>query len=136
MAPTKKPPRPSDAVIAAALGPSRSLWDDLRHRMSRDFAPLTEEWVFSGKKHGWALRLKRRDRALLYLKPLEQYFRVSLALGPRAVQAARGEKLPAHVLRLIDEAVQYPEGKAVRLDIHDPKDIAIAIQLAAIKLDA
>jgi hypothetical protein len=132
---TNKPPRPSDAGITEALGPSRSLWDDLRHQMARDFAPLTEEWVFSGKKHGWALRLKRRDRALLYLKPLDQYFRASLALGPRAVQVARGVKLPAHVLRLIDEAVQYPEGKAVRLDIRAPKDIPIALQLVAIKLE-
>lgn len=130
----KKPQRPSDAAIAESLGPAQSLWDDLRRQMRRDFAPLTEEWVFSGKKHGWALRLQRRDRAVLYLKPLEQSFRVSLALGPRAVEAARGQKLPAHVLRLIDEADQYPEGKAVRLEIRAPKDIAIAIQLAAIKL--
>jgi hypothetical protein len=102
--------------------------------MASNFGPLSEEWVFSGKKHGWALRLKRRDRALLYLRPLDQCFRASLALGPRAVQAARGEKLPAHVLHLIDEAVQYPEGKAVRLDMRDPRDIPIAIQLVAIKL--
>ena len=133
---TKKPSRPSDAAIAAALGPSQSLWDDLRHQVAHNFSPLTEEWVFSGKKHGWALRLKRKDRAVLYLQPLEQYFRASLALGPRAVQAARAKKLPARILRLIDEAVEYPEGKAVRLEIRDPKDIAIAMQLAAIKMGA
>jgi hypothetical protein len=104
--------------------------------MRRDFAPLTEDWVFSGKKHGWALRLKRRARAVLYLQPLEQYFRASLALGARAVEAAHRQKLPAHVLRLIDEAVQYPEGKAVRIEIRDQTDVRVAIQLAAIKLSA
>jgi hypothetical protein len=104
--------------------------------MGRDFAPLTEEWVFSGLKHGWALRLKHRQRALLYLKPLEQYFRVSMAFSPRAVQAAHDRKLPAHVLRLIDEAVQYPEGKAVRIEVRSTKDIRVATQLAAIKLES
>jgi hypothetical protein len=131
----KKPPPPSDADITAALGPARSLWDDLRHQVRRDFAPLTEDWVFSGAKHGWALRLKRGNRAVLYLKPLERSFRVSLALGPRAVEGARRSKLSAPILRLIDEAVQYPEGKAVRLEIRSPRDIRVALQLVGIKLD-
>jgi hypothetical protein len=125
-----------EADITAALGSSRGLWDELLRQVRRDFAPLTEEWVFSGRKHGWALRLKRRDRAVLYLKPLEQSFRVSLALGPRDVEGARRSKLSAPILHLIEEAPQYPEGKAVRLEIRGPKDIRVALQLVAIKLDA
>lgn len=131
----KKPPPPLESDVAAALGPSRGLWDELLHQVRRDFAPLTEEWVYSGRKHGWALRLKRGDRAVLYLKPLEQSFRVSLALGPRAVEGARRSKLSAPILRLLEEAVQYPEGKAVRLEIHDRNDIQVALQLVAIKVD-
>lgn len=117
------------------LGASRALWDDLRDQVKRDFAPLAEEWVFSGKKHGWALRFKRRERAVLYLKPLEQSFRVSLALGPKAVEAARRSRPSARILRLIDEAVDYPEGKAIRLDIRGARDIRVALRLVAIKLD-
>jgi hypothetical protein len=83
----------------------------------------------------WALRLKRRDRAVLYLKPLDQSFRISLALGPRAVDSARRSKLAAPILRLIDEAIQYPEGKAVRLEIRRPRDIRVALQLVALKVN-
>ena len=104
--------------------------------MGRDFAPLTEERVFSGAKHGWGLRLTQKKPAVLYLKPLEQNFRIGLALVPRAVEAARARKLPASVLRLSDEAVEYPEGKAIRFGVRGPKDIHVAIQLAAIKLEA
>jgi hypothetical protein len=93
--PVAEPLPPSASALAAALGPSQSLWDDLRGQMDRDFTPLTDEWVFGGQKHGWALRLKRRDRAVLYLKPLDQHFRVSLVLGPRALAAARSRKLLA-----------------------------------------
>ena len=135
MSPATKPSPPSDAEIAAALGSSRALWDSLRDTLQRNFAPLKEEWVFSGKKHGWALRFKRRDRAVLYLKPLDQSFRASLALGPRAVEAARASRLSAPILRLIDEAVQYPEGKAVRIEIRSARDIRVALQLVALKLD-
>src|ERR1039457_4141318 len=107
------PTPPSAAAIAEALGPAQRFWDDIRRRVARDFAPLTEEWVFSGQKHGWALRLKQKKRAVLYLKPFERCFRVSLALGPKAVAAAHASRLPAAVLRLVDDAVQYPEGKAI-----------------------
>lgn len=104
--------------------------------MGRDFARLTEEWVFSGAKDGWALRLTQKKPVVLYRKPLEQNFRIGLALGSRAVEAARARKLPASVLRLSDEAVEYPEGKAIRFGVRGPKDIHVAIQLAAIKLEA
>jgi hypothetical protein len=131
---SKKPAKPSAATLTAALGPTRELWDDLRDQVRRDFAPVTEDWVFSGQRHGWALRLKHKQRAVLYLKPLQQCFRVSLALGPKAVDAAHNSRLPAAVIRLIDDAVQYPEGKAVRIDIHNAKDVDVALQLVAIKL--
>lgn len=108
----------------------------LRRHVVRDFAPITEDWVFGGEKHGWALRLKHKERALLYLKPLEGSFRASLALGPRAVEAARVSALPRSVMRLIDEAIEYPEGKAIRIDIHGAADVRVATQLAAIKLEA
>jgi len=132
----RKPAPPSDAEVAAALGPTRSLWDDLRRQLAEDAAPLNEDWVCSGAKHGWVLRLKRKDRALLYLKPLEKYFRASLALNPKAVALARARKLPAKALRMIDEAVQYPEGRAIRIEVRGPADAKLARQFAAVKLDA
>lgn len=133
---SRKPPPPSDAAVAQALGPTITAWNDLRRQAGREFAPLVEEWVFSGRKHGWALRLKQKQRAVLYLKPLEQCFRASLALGPKAVALAHARKLPADVLRLVDEAEQYPEGKAVRIEVRGPDDVRIAMQLAAVKLQA
>jgi hypothetical protein len=131
-----KPTRPADAAVAEALGPAKRLWDDIRRRVGREFAPMTEEWAFSGKKHGWTLRLGQKKRAVLYLKPLEGCFRVSLALGPKAVDAARAAQHPPDVLRRHDEAVQYPEGKAIRIEVHNAKDIRVAMQLATMRMEA
>jgi hypothetical protein len=37
---------------------------------------------------------------------------------------------------MIDEAVQYPEGKAIRIDVRGPADAKLARQFAVIKLEA
>jgi hypothetical protein len=59
---------------------------------------------------------------------------VAFILGDKAVQAARGSKLPQRVVKILDAAPRYPEGTGVRLEIKKPKDIEIMKQLAAIKL--
>jgi hypothetical protein len=127
---------PTDSEVTATLGATASLWRDLRARIAKEFAPIDEEWVFSGAKHGWALRLKQKKRAVLYLKPCDQYFRASFALGEKAVAAAHEAQLPTSVLDLIDGAVRYPEGRAVRIDVREISDADIIERLARIKLES
>jgi hypothetical protein len=81
------------------------------------------------------LRLKRKDRAIVYLSPCQDCFRASFALGDKAVKAARQSGLPAPVITIIDEAKRYAEGTGVRLDVKTAKDAAAVKKLAKIKLD-
>ena len=60
---------------------------------------------------------------------------MSLALGDKALQAARRSGLPPPVIRIVDEARKYAEGTAVRLEINRPEDIAAVKKLASAKLD-
>jgi hypothetical protein len=39
------------------------------------------------------------------------------------------------VLRLIDAAVKYPEGWAIRFEVRDPKGVRAAMTLVGIKLE-
>jgi hypothetical protein len=125
---------PADKELAAALGPAIDLWHDLRRLIARQFAPLTEEWVFGGKNYGWSLRLKQNKRAILYMKPLAGYFLASFAFGEKAVRAAHEADLPASLLKIIDDAPKYAEGRAVRVEVKGAKDIRAAVKLAAIKM--
>lgn len=125
---------PTDKELDEALGPATGLWHDLRRLIAQRFAPLVEEWVFSGKSYGWSLRLKQKKRAVLYMTPLAGYFRVGFAFGEKAVKAAHQSDLPASVLRLIDEAPRYPEGRAVRMEVKGAKDVLLAAKLAVIKM--
>jgi hypothetical protein len=123
--------QPSEAQLTAELGPARRLWDEL-------LAALPEcgvhEWKSYSRKAGWALRLKRGERAIVYLSPGRGGFTASFALGDRAVAAARAAGLPAPVVRIIDEAKKYAEGTAVRIDVKTSKDVAVVRKLVAIKL--
>ncbi|HEX7831394.1 MAG TPA: DUF3788 family protein [Thermoanaerobaculia bacterium] len=125
---------PTDDALDAALGATASLWQELKARIGRRHAPVVESWGFSGKSTGWGLRLKRGDRAILYMTPRDGHFLVSFALGEKAVKVARESDLPAAVLDVIERAPKYAEGRGVRLELRDARDLAAIETLAAIKM--
>ena len=113
---------PSDEELSAALGPARPLWDKLL------LCDLTPEWNSYSPKAGWALRLKRDKRNIVYLSPCGGTILASFALGDRAVAAARAAKLP------IEFGRKYAEGTAVRFEVKSARDVATVGKLVAIKL--
>ena len=68
------------------------------------------------------------------MTPCEGYFLASFALGEKAVQAARGSKLPASILHVIDSAPKYAEGRGVRLKVTTARDVRSIEKLAIIKM--
>lgn len=129
-----KPKPPTEKELKAELGASQALWDELVDSLAKEHK-LTREWNSYSKKAGWALRLKRGERNIVYLSPLRGAFSASFALGDKAVQAARASGLPKPVINLIQEAKRYAEGTAVRIDVQGTEDVGIVKKLAAIKLD-
>jgi hypothetical protein len=125
---------PQDDDLAAMLGNTFVFWKDLKRLIASRFAPLSIEWGFSSKKTGWGLRLKREKRTILYMTPCKGYFMVSFALGEKAVEAARKSDLPASVLKVIDSAKKYAEGRGVRLEVRSAEDVRNAEKLAVIKM--
>ncbi len=126
--------QPGDAELAAELGPAKAVWDNLLAALGGEYG-LAEEWHSYSRKAGWALRLKKKDRNIVYLSPGRRCFMVSFALGDKAIQAARASKLPKPVIEVIDTAKRYAEGTAVRLDVTGAKDIPVIRKLVAIKLE-
>jgi hypothetical protein len=125
---------PTADELTAALGPAKVHWDRLLAQLAAELNLVVEEWSSSGAKYGWALRLKMKKRNIVYLGPCRGSFRVTFALGDRAVEAARRSTLPRKVVKLIEEGKRYPEGTAVRIEAVEAKDIAAIVKLAAIKL--
>jgi len=129
-----KPQKPTDAELAAALGTAKALWDRLLAGLADEHSLTVQEWNSYSRKAGWSLRLKLKERNILYLAPCQGCFFVSFALGDKAVQAARQSGLPQSVVKIINEAKRYAEGTAVRIEIKNAKDIETVTKLAGIKL--
>jgi hypothetical protein len=127
--------KPTNADLTKALGPTKSLWDQLLAALADQFELVDQEWNSYSPKYGWSLRLKRKKRNILYFVPYQGCFQIAFILGDKAIKATREIKLPKPVVKIIDEAKRWPEGTAFRLDVKKPKDIEIIAKLTAIKLE-
>jgi uncharacterized protein DUF3788 len=59
---------------------------------------------------------------------------MSFVLGEKAVKAAHEDDLPGSVLKIIDNATKYKEGRGVRLEVRNGRDVRNVEKLAAIKM--
>jgi hypothetical protein len=127
---------PTKGELAEVLGQAAGLWDQLISSIRSRFDPLAEDWGFSGKKWGWALCLKHKKRAVLYMTPSDGFFYVGFALGQKAVDVAHASNLPSSVLDVIDNSQKYAEGRGVRLEVRCSDDVRSVVQLADIKMES
>ncbi len=89
------------------LGDAAAWWDEVVLHVSGTYPPITELWNHAGAKFGWSLRLKQKDRVVLYLTPQQGGFQAGVVLGEKAAQAAHDEGAPVAVLAAIDGAPKY-----------------------------
>ena len=127
--------QPADADLAKALGAAKMVWDGLIADLAAQHDVTIQEWTCYSPKSGWALRLKRGKRTIVWLGPCEGCFRVSFILGDKAMVAARRSGLSARALQALDQAEKYPEGTGVRLVIKGPRDVPTVKKLAVVKLE-
>lgn len=129
-----KPAPPTAADLAELLGPASGLWTALQQTIRTRYAPVTERWVYGGRKYGWSCRLERGKKGILYMTPDAGHFRVGLALPDAAREAALAGDLPAPIRDELSAATKAMEGWPVRLVVRKAADVAVAIKLAEIKL--
>jgi hypothetical protein len=130
-----KSEKPVTEDLVRMLGRTGTHWDDFRTHIAAEYAPLDETWTFAGAKWGWSLRLRQKKRTVVTMIPCKGHFLLGFALGEKAVTAAHDSRLPDSVLAVIDEAEQYPEGRAVRIEVRNKKDRESAKKLASIKME-
>ena len=125
---------PTTEEVTAALGSSAPVWNNFVEWIEQEKGVTTEEWKSEAPKYGWSLRLKRKDRTIVYLAPCDGCFRVAFVLGDRAMEAVRHTHLPGKVADTIAASPHYGEGTGVRLIVKRPADLPPIRKLAEIKL--
>ena len=122
---------PDDKALSSALGATKPLWDEFVRHITEEYSPIVEAWGFY---KSWSLRLKRKARTIVYLLPRDGSFLCAFVFGGKATEAARLAKLPKAIMKEIEEAPVYAEGRGFRLEVRKPKDIETMKALAAIKM--
>lgn len=126
---------PSEADLRRVLGAAAPLWADLVVNILTTYEPGTMEWKHAGARYGWSLRLKRKERVILYLTPQRRSFLAGIVLGDRAVAATRAARLPAAVASAIAAARRYAEGTGVRLPVTSRRDLEAIETLVELKME-
>ena len=123
--------RPEADELARVLGKSAPLWAQVIAETGERHGPIVQEWNFAGAKFGWSLRLKQKQRVVLYLTPQAGAFQLGIVVGAKA--AARAV-VPARVRALLDAAPRYAEGIGIRFRVRGQQDVVAARHLADAKL--
>lgn len=126
-----KAAKPDDRALADGLGGAKALWDGFVRHVSEGYPPVTGDWVFY---KSWSFRLKRKKRTIVYLLPRQGHFLCAFVFGGQATEAARAAELPKAVLKEIEAAPVYAEGRGFRLEVRTARDVDTMKTLAAIKM--
>ena len=129
----EKAKAPSDDDLRAMLGRAYPSWSKLIASVRECISPIAEVWTFTTAGAGWGLRLRHKDRVILYMTPQERHFLVSFALGEKAVAAAQAIRLPRAIRDAIAAAPRYAEGRGVRMAVKSIRQISGLVALAQIK---
>jgi hypothetical protein len=128
--------QPSPAEVAAALGPTAVLWNELVVWLADKQGIGTHEWRSFSPKYGWSLRVSVKQRNIAYLAPCDGCFRVGFVFGDRAVKAALQSGLPKKVTDALRAARKYAEGTGLTLIVKRSSDLPAIRRLTQIKLAA
>ena len=127
--------QPTQKAVETALGRSYALWTELVTELKQEFQLDAEDWHSSGVKYGWALRLQKQGRNIVYLGPRSGSFVAAFVLGDKAVAIVRKSNLPANLIKTIAETKRYGEGTPVRVEVSKPGDLQPIKILARIKVE-
>jgi hypothetical protein len=127
--------QPTPKELAGKLGSAKDLWNHVVRDVTSECGITDKEWNCYSPKAGWSLRLKQKKRNIVYLSPCDKSFRVAFILGEKAMKVAKNTEFSAKYVKLITEAVRYPEGSAIRLEVTNFEDVAFVKQLAKIKVE-
>jgi Protein of unknown function (DUF3788) len=126
--------QPDDQALARALGGTKKFWDGLIAHIETAYAPVTPRWGHSKATPLGFLRLIRKERTILYLLPRDGFFLTAFVFGEKATAAVRTSGVPAAVVKALNEARPYAEGRGIRLETRTARDLATMKKLAAIKM--
>jgi hypothetical protein len=124
---------PNSSMVAVALADAYALWDELQEHVKTQYPNVVEEWKHYGKTAGWCFKLISKKRNLLFLIPLNGYFRIRIVLSEKAAICSENTKIPNEIKKAIQTATSYAEGRSIDIDINRREQLKTIKNLLKIK---
>lgn len=117
---------PTEPKLKEALGAHYSAYKEILDLTDA----FDHEWKYYGAKIGWQLKATRKGKALFYLTPHEQSFRIGFAVRENERKRLLDSNLFPESKCQLASAKKYPEGYPLRLEVRNKanmKDVRTVI---------
>lgn len=131
---TDKTKTPTPADLKNTLGKTSDCWIKIE-KLTKEIAPkAVAAWHFSGEKFGWSYRISDSKRVIVYLLPRENYFKVALVFGNKAVLQIQNSDISEQIIKELLATKSFAEGRGIRIDVRNNADIRDIQKLIEIKI--
>lgn len=131
---TDKNNTPNDSDLANALGPCYDLWQNMKEYVLLKYPKATVEWKYPGDKYGWNFRLKDKKRAIVYLLPRDQYFKVAFVFGQKATDVILKSHVSEAIKADLAAARAYAEGRGITIEVKNSLVVNDVKELIDVKM--
>jgi hypothetical protein len=125
---------PSRASIRRSLAGARPAWDDLEAHLADTYRLKSSFHYMYGERYGWALRFERSGRLVLAMYPNHGHLTVQIILSQAQIAVANAMSLPPRIVRVIERARNYPEGRWLFIPVRSAKGAKELRRLIVLKL--
>ena len=126
---------PNDNNLIISLGNTYSIWNKIVEYVHTKYPNAFDEWNYSGDKYGWSFRIKDKKRAIIYLLPRANFFKVSFVFGQKATNIIMNSEISDAIKTELNAAKVYAEGIGIRIEIKDDDLLKDIFLLIDVKLD-
>lgn len=125
---------PVDDDLLQPLGDTYLLWETIKKTVFQKYPKAMEEWNYPGKNYGWSFRIKDKKRAIIYLMPRQNYFKVAFGFGQKATDEVMNSDVSQDIKNELAIARVYAEGRGIRIDVKNSDILTDIIRLIEIKI--
>ena len=125
---------PTQKDLQEQLGSLYPLWEQIAESVRKKYPNPKEEWNYPGKKYGWSFRLKDKRRAIIYLLPRKDFFKVAFVFGQKATDQIMASNITKVIKEDLANAKKYAEGRGVSIEVHNSELINDIEKLMDIKI--
>lgn len=112
--------KPTEQTLQPALGETYTYYEKLMDTSST----FSKDWNFS-KSSGWMLKVHDKKKALFYLIPLKNEFKISMAIRENERKASLEDIELKAIHEMIKSSRKYREGYALQFNIINDNDYKI-----------